>query len=176
MNLLKYLAFFLVPAVFIAAFDVAAEQNVNGIVKVAIMPVTIESDINLDYLNEALPGMIASRLYEQDRVEIISYTEQALSDNTVCVFKGTLIRKPSFIAMKAEFISSGKTELFEVSSANPESEGEIVSLINRLCSKIKSGVFGHNAVEETVQETESDLYNIHQHPDHMIKNLDLDSK
>ena len=70
-KVLSFIILFIILSIFLICFKVLAEENNPEIKKVLVLPFKIYSQSEYSYLEEAIPEMLATRLFFPSKIEII---------------------------------------------------------------------------------------------------------
>lgn len=162
--------------------------------RIGILPFAVTSESGLNHLSTGMIDLLSSRLAVKNEVDIVDRNSlkastppftltQAVSAGKSAkadfIISGTLIEtiKGISISVSVADINTGNEKLsFDEKSGKYETADVIIPLVNRIADKINRGLFSKETPETTESIDMEESHNIHEHPDKLIKTLDLKEK
>jgi TolB-like protein len=165
LSTVKKTVFLFIITIIIFSFGVVVNIAAADPVKVLILPFTINSDKDLSFLRKGVADMLSSRLALKDQIVVIDKTDSALkqeqlpeeidADTALAVGErtrsnyvlfGSLTVFGDTISTDARFFDVGQKQPVLTFSELGNTQGEVISHINLLASRIKEEVFGQKTI------------------------------
>lgn len=188
----KFLLSFFFAVLFITG---SYKASFSEPVKLAITPFGVESETGLDFMSKGIIDLFSSRLAYPGKVIIIDKatvidalgkTEKVTPDiarnlgqktNADVVLYGFVLETAQEVAIKAYALdtrSDTEPTVFTVRTGKYENSDLFLPFINRLSAKINKKIFSRDIAEEPSTESHPEQYNIHTHPDNLLKDMEED--